>query len=30
MRFDYRVFKLKGSALFPTVHRLYAGINLGF
>ena len=30
MRFDYRLFKLKGSPLYPTYHRLYAGINLGF
>jgi len=29
-RLDYRVIKLKGSPLFPTLHRLYAGINLGF
>jgi hypothetical protein len=30
VRFDYRVFKLRGAALFPTVHRLYAGVNVGF
>jgi len=30
VRLDYRVFKLKGSPLFSTFHRLYAGINLGF
>ena len=29
-RFDYRVMKLRGSPLFPTLHRVYAGINLGF
>jgi len=29
-RLDYRVLKLRGSPLFPTLHRLYAGINLGF
>lgn len=31
VRFDYRVLKLRGEPLRPsTVHRLYAGINLGF
>ena len=29
-RLDYRIIKLRGSPLFPTLHRLYAGINLGF
>jgi hypothetical protein len=29
-RFDYRVLKLRGSPLFSTLHRLYAGVNLGF
>lgn len=29
-RLDYRVLKLRGSPLFPTLHRLYAGLNLGF
>ena len=30
VRLDYRIFRLKGSPLFPTLHRLYAGVNLGF
>lgn len=29
-RVDYRVFKLNGDALHPTVQRLYAGLNLAF
>jgi hypothetical protein len=29
-RLDYRVLKLRGSPLFPTLHRFYAGLNLGF
>jgi hypothetical protein len=29
-RLDYRVFKLRGSPLHSTVHRLYAGANLAF
>ena len=29
-RLDYRVFKLRGSPLHSTVHRLYAGVNLAF
>jgi hypothetical protein len=29
-RVDYRVFKLRGDALFATVHRVYAGLNLAF
>jgi hypothetical protein len=29
-RFDYRVFNLRGSPVDRTVHRLYAGLNLGF
>ena len=29
-RLDYRVFKLRGEPLYPTVHRVYAGINLKF
>ncbi len=29
-RVDYRVFKLQGEPLHPTVHRLYAGVNLKF
>ena len=31
VRLDYRVLKLRGEPLRPsTVHRLYAGLNLGF
>jgi hypothetical protein len=31
LRLDYRVFKLRGEPRRPSaVHRLYAGINLGF
>jgi opacity protein-like surface antigen len=30
LRIDYRVFRLQGSPLAPTVHRLYAGATLGF
>ena len=29
-RLDYRVFKLRGAPLYSTVHRFYAGVNLGF
>ena len=29
-RIDYRVFKLRGEPLYPTVHRIYAGLNLSF
>jgi hypothetical protein len=29
-RFDYRVFTLRGSPLFSTVHRFYAGANIKF
>jgi hypothetical protein len=29
-RVDYRVFKLSGSPLHSTVHRLYVGLNLKF
>lgn len=29
-RLDYRVFNLRGEPLHPTVHRLYAGLNLKF
>jgi hypothetical protein len=29
-RVDYRVFKLNGSPLYSTVHRVYAGVNLAF
>ena len=30
VRLDYRVFKLRGEPLHPTVHRVYAGLNLDF
>lgn len=30
VRVDYRVFRLRGEPLHPTVHRVYAGANLGF
>jgi opacity protein-like surface antigen len=30
VRLDYRVLKLRGSPLFSTLHRIYAGINLSF
>jgi opacity protein-like surface antigen len=30
VRLDYRVLKLRGSPLFSTLHRLYAGLNVGF
>ena len=29
-RLDYRVIKLRGNPLYSKVHRVYAGINLGF
>ena len=29
-RLDYRVFRLRGEPLHPVVHRVYAGLNLGF
>jgi hypothetical protein len=29
-RFDYRLFRLRGEPLHPTVHRFYAGVNLNF
>jgi len=29
-RFDYRLFRLRGEPLHPTVHRVYAGANLSF
>lgn len=29
-RVDYRVFKLRGAPLYSTLHRFYAGVNLGF
>ena len=28
VRLDYRAFKLRGAPLYPTVHRVYAGLNL--
>lgn len=30
LRFDYRVFTLRGSALYPRPQRFYAGLNLKF
>jgi opacity protein-like surface antigen len=30
LRFDYRVFTLKGDARHPRPQRLYAGVNLKF
>jgi opacity protein-like surface antigen len=30
VRLDYRVLKLRGSPLFSTLHRVYAGVNVGF
>jgi hypothetical protein len=29
-RLDYRVFRLRGTPLFDTVHRVYAGVNIKF
>jgi len=29
-RADYRVLKLRGEPLYPTVHRVYSGIHLAF
>ena len=29
-RLDYRVFRLRGEPLHDVVHRVYAGLNLGF
>ena len=29
-RIDYRVFRLRGAPLYPTLHRVYAGVNLAF
>jgi len=28
VRFDYRLFKLRGDPMFSTVHRFYVGANL--
>ncbi len=30
LRLDYRIFNLRGSPLYPTPQRFYAGVNLGF
>lgn len=30
LRLDYRVFNLRGSPLYSTPQRFYAGVNLGF
>jgi len=30
LRFDYRLFNLRGDPLYPKVHRFYAGVNLAF
>jgi len=30
LRVDYRAMKLGDGALYPTAHRLYAGLNLKF
>lgn len=30
MRVDYRLFRLRGDALYGTVHRVYAGLNTSF
>jgi hypothetical protein len=30
IRVDYRVFTLRGEALYPTVQRIYTGLNLAF
>lgn len=30
LRVDYRLFRLRGDALNPTVHRVYAGLTAGF
>ncbi|MBM4114242.1 MAG: hypothetical protein FJ253_12875 [Phycisphaerae bacterium] len=30
VRLDYRIFNLRGKPLHSTVHRVYAGLNLGF
>jgi opacity protein-like surface antigen len=29
-RVDYRIFNLRSEPLYPTVHRIYAGMNLAF
>jgi opacity protein-like surface antigen len=30
LRFDYRLFNLRGDPLYSRVHRVYAGVNLAF
>ena len=30
VRFDYRIFKLRGDPLYSTVHRIYTGVHLAF
>ena len=30
VRFDYRLFNLRGDPLYPRVHRFYAGVNIAF
>ena len=30
LRFDYRLFNLRGDPLYSRVHRFYAGVNLAF
>ncbi len=30
LRLDYRLFRLQGAPVHPTVHRVYAGATLGF
>ena len=30
VRFDYRVFKLRGDPFYSTVHRIYTGVHLAF
>ena len=30
LRFDYRVFTLRGTPLYPQPQRFYAGLNLKF
>lgn len=30
LRADYRLFRLRGSPLYSTYHRVYAGANVGF
>lgn len=30
LRLDYRLFKLRGDAVYTTIHRAYVGLNAGF